>query len=370
MKVLHINSYYILAPLYKNLYDEQVDSGLDIDVYVPINEKYKEYNKELGNYSLKDVVFNDLDRLFFYRKHKKIFKAIDKKYVVRNYNLIHAHSLFSNGYIAYKLNKKYGIPYIVAVRNTDVNVFFKRMYHLRKLGQKIMANASKVVFISEPYKEHVISKYLNEQYIEIIKAKCEVIPNGINRFWIENAQRKESSCIDDKSLNVICVGDIDKNKNHITTLEALKILVDKGYNVSFTIVGRILEKEIYSQIIKYEFVNYRGTMKKEDLLLEYRNNDFFVMPSYTETFGLVYAEAMSQGVPVIYSRNQGFDGQFAEGTIGYSVDANNPGEIAEKLLLIKNNYSAISNQCVNSIDRFNWEHITEEYADIYNQIVE
>ena len=44
------------------------------------------------------------------------------------------------------------------------------------------------------------------------------------------------------------------------------------------------------------------------------------MTSLGESFGLTYAEAMSQGVPVIYSKGQGFDGQFKEGVVGYHVD--------------------------------------------------
>jgi len=44
------------------------------------------------------------------------------------------------------------------------------------------------------------------------------------------------------------------------------------------------------------------------------------MPSITETFGLVYAEALSQGLPVLYTRGQGFDRQFEEGEVGYAVD--------------------------------------------------
>ena len=42
---------------------------------------------------------------------------------MNEYSLIHAHSLFSNGYIAMRIKQDYGIPYIVAVRNTDVNTF-------------------------------------------------------------------------------------------------------------------------------------------------------------------------------------------------------------------------------------------------------
>ena len=63
-------------------------------------------------------------------------------------DVIHPHTVFSGGYVARLLKKTYGIPYIVAVRNTDVNVFFKYMFHLRRIGVRVMQDASCVVFLS------------------------------------------------------------------------------------------------------------------------------------------------------------------------------------------------------------------------------
>ena len=39
------------------------------------------------------------------------------------------------------------------------------------------------------------------------------------------------------------------------------------------------------------------------------------MPSKYETFGLVYPEAMSRGIPIVYTKNQGFDKYFEDGEI-------------------------------------------------------
>lgn len=39
----------------------------------------------------------------------------------------------------------------------------------------------------------------------------------------------------------------------------------------------------------------------------YRPASGFAMVSFRENFGLVYAEALSQGRPVVYSKGQGFD---------------------------------------------------------------
>ena len=65
MHVLHINSYYIGSPFYKNLYDRQIKK-LNIDVYVPVSAKHKNIDNDMGEYSKKDVVFTELDRAFFF----------------------------------------------------------------------------------------------------------------------------------------------------------------------------------------------------------------------------------------------------------------------------------------------------------------
>lgn len=89
------------------------------------------------------------------------------------------------------------------------------------------------------------------------------------------------------------------------------------------------------------------------------------MPSHHETFSLVHAEAMSQGLPVIYSRGQGFDGQFEDGVVGFSVQYDSPEEIAEKVIDIINNYEAISQNCVEKADKFDWDKIAGKYIEIY-----
>lgn len=366
--ILHINSYYITNSLYKNLYDKEEECGLNIKVYIPHSSKYKGLNESFGTYSTLSMDFNELDRAFFLRKHRKISNNIQKTYDIKKFDLIHAHSLFSNGYVAYKMFQKYGIPYIVAVRNTDINIFFKKMVHLRHIGEKIIKNASKVIFISAPYKDIVAQKYLKNIDIDAEK-NFDVIPNGINDFWLNNIHCKKNADVRN-NIRILCVGDLDQNKNHISTLKACEVLHDRGFDVTFNIVGRILNEKIYNELIASKFVNYLGTMKKEQLINVYRGNDIFVMPSYTETFGLAYAEAMSQGMPVIYTKGQGFDKQFEEGMVGYHVEADNVKMIVENIIKIIENYNYISEQCINKVKKFNWKDIASQYYDIYKRVMQ
>lgn len=369
MKILNVNSYYLSSSLYKPMEDSLLNIGFEIITYVPVYKGYKgrkEIDFELPDYVNISKCYKKRDRLFFHLKHHKIKKDFFQKVRVTDYDILHAHSLFSNGYIAYKAFKKYQIPYIVAVRSTDINVFFKKMIHLRKLGINILMNAKKIIFLSEPHKEECLNKYIPQKYKKRFLNKTCVIPNGIDDFWLKNTNKNKLYFKNNK-IKLLYVGVINKNKNILTTIEAIKQLKQNGYDVQFTVVGRVIDRNIFNKIIKYPFLQYIEPMPKEDLIQIYRENDIFVMPSIHETFGLVYAEALSQGLPVIYSKGQGFDRQFSEGEVGYAVDALSPSDIANKIQKIILDYDKISNKCIQLVEKFSWKNISEEYSDLYIQ---
>ncbi|MEA1853617.1 glycosyltransferase family 4 protein [Cytobacillus sp. OWB-43] len=367
MKVLHINSYFNGSMFYKNLYDKQIEKGIDLKVYVPVNYSTNVSNLNLGEYTTISSNHGRNERYIFQVKHSKIYKDIIRKLDVENYELIHAHSLFSNGYIAEKIYEKYKIPYIVAVRNTDVYTFFKYMVHLRKIGIDILRKAQKVIFLSTGYRNYIIDNYIPEELKEQIKSKSIVIPNGIEDFWYDN--KTGNKILNKKKIKLIYVGKINKNKNISATIKSIEILIREGFEVYYTIVGKIEDEKIYNKIKELPFVEYLGAMTKEELLEVYRNHDIFIMPSIHESFGLVYAEAISQGLPVVYSEGQGFDGQFEEGLVGNSVNPRSPEDIAQKINSIINKYDAISKNCFKLSHKFKWEFIEQEYNNIYSNII-
>jgi glycosyltransferase involved in cell wall biosynthesis len=367
MKILHINSYYSGSKFYKNLYDYQVKNGLDISVFVPVSSSIND-RKDFGSYTTISKNHSKYDRIIFHLKQHKIYKDITNKYDVKKFSIIHAHSLFTNGYIAMNLNKGFGIPYIVAVRNTDVNIFFKKMFHLRRVGVEILKNADRVIFLSETYKDEVVQGYVPEKYRKEINNKSLIVPNGIDDYWFENivSQKKEPS---NTNLRLLQIGDINRNKNIETTVKSVELLGEKGYKVSLDVVGKIKDQTVFEKIKDLDFVNYLGIKTKEELLEIYRNNDIFILPSINETFGLVYAEAMSQGLPLIYSRGQGFDCQFPEGEVGFSVNCFNELEISNRIIDIKTGFKKISNNCIILCEKFKWENVASEYSNIYFNVV-
>ncbi len=367
MRILHINCNYIGSALHQKMIESLDALGYESTVFVPTYDKDLSVIRPNSNVVISEC-FNKKDRLVFDYKQHKILKNIIDNINIQNYNLVHAYTLFTDGNCARKLSKKYNIPYVVAVRNTDVNAFFKMMPHLRARGIKIMREAKAVFFLSKSYQKQVFEKYVPAKFKGELEKKTYIIPNGIDDFWFNNDLVRREEIKRSDRVNLLYVGRIDKNKNIPTTQAAAKLLRSRGYNISLTVVGKIEDKEEFNKIEHDPNTIYISAKPKEELIKIYQGNDIFVMPSHTETFGLVYAEAMSQGLPVIYTKGQGFDGQFIEGKVGFHVCSYNPEDIEKKILKIIKNYKKLSESCVSNAVLFKWSRIVELYDACYKSI--
>ena len=367
MRILHINCNYIGTTLHQLMVEHLDHLGYDNQVFVPTYDKNIAVIKPNHNVYVSEC-FNKWDRLVFDYKQQKIIKAIEERYDVKGFDLIHAYTLYTDGNAARVLSEKYGVPFVVAVRNTDVNDFLKKMIHLRKRGLKTLLAAKDVFFLSEAYCRQVFEKYVSQKYQGEIKDKTHIIPNGIDEFWFKNIPEQGKS-IDKKHIKLVYAGRIDKNKNIPTTQKAMGILRKQGYETTLTVVGKIQDEKEFQIISDDPHITYLSALPKEKLIDVYRESDIFVMPSFTESFGLVYAEAMSQGLPVIYSKGQGFDNQFPEGVVGYHVDSGSPDDVAEGIKAVIENYSDVQKNVVSSAREFSWTKLIERYNKVYRTLV-
>ena len=235
-----------------------------------------------------------------------------------------------------------------------------------------MRDAGAVIFLSPAYKKRVLESFVPKRDIDPIARKSCIIPNGIDSFWFDNIFTNKYMDgilhrIQKKEIKIIYVGAIEANKNPSLTIQAIQKLERMGFRIEFTIIGDINDTNIFEKLKKYECVRYLPYQPKERILEYLRESDIFVMPSHTETFGLVYAEAMSQGVPVIYTRGQGFDGQFDEGAVGFATSDTDADELVQNILKIMDNYESIARNCLSMCRKFDWSKIVLRYAQIYEK---
>lgn len=373
LTVLHICSDFAKQGIYNQLVTQLSKLGINQKVYVPVRtsvELEKNRNLALSNVQYEySFLLRGIDRINYFRKIKKTSRDLLNRIDIEEVGVIHAHFLFSDGGNAYNLYKKFGIPYVVAVRNTDVNVFFKYFIHLRRFGLKILENASRIVFLSKAYEDVVFEKYVPNSLRSKLASKSCVIPNGINEYWLNNLNFDNK--VQKAIYEILYVGDFSKNKNIQTSIKSLTHLQQMGETVNFTIVGG---GGNYAQTIlnlakqNSTWITLVNRIENiEELKKVYRKADIFLMPSIHETFGLVYIEALSQGLPVVYSKGQGIDGYFEEGHVGYSVDPNDYLQIADKIRSLKTSLPEISNNCVAVSKNFSWDRVALMYKNIYEE---
>lgn len=379
MKIFHICNGFNTNRLYTDLVLNIAKLATLQTVFVPGRKKLtypKKTNDKLPNvtYHSPYTIRSFFDRLFFRRKIRKIIKYIKQNNSALNSDLVHAHTLFSDGAVALALKKEYDLPYIVAIRNTDINLFLRYAIFLRKTGLEILQNASKVIFISNPYVEQLKDYYpawLNDENDQI-----QVVYNGINEFWLSN--RRVKTALAKQSFRLLFIGDFRSNKNLLAVINAVKHLHKKGHQIKLEAIGyggkndqMLYFKKIQASIKYLDYISITPRLSRLELLEKFRQADIFILPSFFETFGLVYAEALSQGLPIIYTANQGFDKVFPEGKVGYSVAPDSEQSIITAIEKSMFNYPEI---CLNiaKIDLrkyFDWNGIACKYLSIYNQVL-
>lgn len=362
MKILYITSNF--ESVQKHLLEMFTKKGDDINLFL-----YRvRHRKEICDFPRNVTYYNLPSHLrgpiFLITRLKKIANFYIKKMNEDKPEILHGNMAFSDGYICRYISKKYNIPYVISFRDTDMNSnFLWKLPWLRKELFKNLLGAKRVIFLSSSYKNKLIDK-LPLKYKEIISCKSIVIPNGIDDIFINNSFFRKKA---PKSLKLIFIGKVGPRKNLELTVEAIKKLLNKGINISLDVVG-VIEDEYYEKLIfSNSFISYHEPCGKEKILSLLRSADIFAMVSHTETFGLVYAEAMSQGVPVLYTRGQGFDNQFEDGVVGYSVSDYNSDELAKKIELVWDNYLEFSQNCTILSKKFSWQKIIMELRKVYEE---
>ncbi len=374
MSVLHITNGYTTSALYSELFSHLAKLGIEEYVLAPT---FYLLDTHPQDYYLHQYLRCNcpLSRLLYSRKIRKLTNEALKIVDINQISLIHAHTLFSDGGIALELMAKHSLPYIVAIRNTDINVFFKYFFYLRNRGIKILDGAKRIILISPVYRDRLL-EYLDKSIQDSILNKFEVIPNGINPLWIENSHKIPNKLLKN-IIRAIYVGDFDKNKNLESTIAAVEILRNSNINIELYLVGlrRNIETNYQQRILKLAIQKknwchvYERT-GREKIINYFRNSDIFIMPSHTETFGLVYVEALSQGLPIIYTKGEGFDGFFPDGHVGYAVDSHSVRDIADKVRLIIDNYRQLIQNIANiDLSQFSWDNIAKRYMSIYREVL-
>ncbi|HET6207638.1 MAG TPA: glycosyltransferase family 1 protein [Terracidiphilus sp.] len=116
---------------------------------------------------------------------------------------------------------------------------------------------------------------------------------------------------------LVYVGRLSPEKD----IERLKPILEALPGTRLALIGDGPHREALRNHFAGKPVYLAGFLRGEELAAAYASSDVFVMPSRTETLGLVVLEAMSSGLPVVGARAGGIPEMIEDGVSGRLFDA-------------------------------------------------
>ncbi|MBL7212917.1 MAG: glycosyltransferase [Desulfobacteraceae bacterium] len=298
--------------------------------------------------------------IFLKRAARKIMKLLSEQEYKPD--IVHGHKLTYEGIIAYEIWKRYAVPYVCTVRgNTDMQVLnWKPGY--RKLYQRIVAN-SEFLFIIAPWIVGELKKKL-----VFCEKKTAFLPNFVT-FPQKKVAGERST-----SNKIISIFHLDgfRNKNIARLIKAVDLLNDEGFDLELHIAGKGKSKtkilEMIEKTKRRSHFRLLGHIKNEELPSFLVNYFSLAMPSIRESFGIVYLEALSCGLPILYSKNRGMDGYFSGYLVGESVNPLSVNDIKDKITKIFLNQTKYRSEVLrmkseHGLERFTRASVAKTYED-------
>lgn len=166
---------------------------------------------------------------------------------------------------------------------------------------------------------------------------------------------------------VLFVGRLSSEKN----LESLRDWLEGSPGVRLAFVGDGPQRSKLERHFAGLPVFFAGFLYKEELAAAYASSDIFVMPSRTETLGLVVLEAMASGLPVVAARAGGIPEMIEEGVTGYLVSTSSEATKRIATLLASTTARQLMGATARAqVSRRSWKCATLQLIRLYDKAIE
>lgn len=306
----------------------------------------------ISTYKLSETPFFDIDnkvKITYLTEGIKPNKE-ELKESIKKFKVVNIFKEIYKGFKTLYLKRK---TMIEAIKNIDADIVIStRALHSKLLGKYGNKN---IIKIAQEHNHHnnnkkyirkVVNSVRNMDYfmpvsnelktfyaekLKNTKIKVEYIPNCLDIF------PERVSSLDEK--NIISVGRLSPEKGFDDLIDVFEIVNSKHPDWSLNIVGGgvlfdYLKNKINQKNLE-GIINLTGFKDKNELSELYLNSSIYVMTSWTESFGLVLAEAGSYGIPLLAFEDAGGPKEIIhEGKNGFLISNRDKEEMANKICML------------------------------------
>ena len=278
-------------------------------------------------------------------------------------------------YLSFKLNVK-------EIKNLKSDIVITtRTYHNKLVNNYCKSNIKKIATEhnyhnnDKKYVKALMSSITNFDYFAICtkelydyykkyydEKKLILISNPVDIYY------EGKSKLNNKQL--ITVGRLSPEKGHMDLIETFKYINDLDKNINLVICGDGYIREYLENKIKElnleKNIKIKGFLKGENLYKEYINSSIFVLPSISESFGIVLLEAMHFGLPCISFSSSGAN-ELLKNNIGVIIKNRDKKELAKKIVEMINNKEELKeyqNKSLQKVKNYYLNVLYEEWKKI------
>lgn len=291
-----------------------------------------EENENVNHYIayLPVLPFNILGKNYYevlFRTSKLLRQRLAK---VVNPDIIHCHVTLNQGATALGLSQHLKIPFIIHEHSSPFSMHLNSI-EKKEWTSKILQGAEKVICVGPALLQEV--KKVSDTIDAI------VIDNPIDETLFKFCGKEKES----DTLKIISIGSFIDRKGHRFLFEAIRMLIDKEYNVHLSLVGQGDLHDSYLETIDKLGLNNNITFYPWQTRAELRqlicNNDIYVHSSLGETFGLAPLEALICGLPAVVTQCGGPE-YYVNTENGVVVETMSSVQLAAGIEQVILNYSA------------------------------
>lgn len=308
---------------------------------------------------------------FMYLGIHSLIKRLSGKF---KFDLIHAHVALPDGHSAFLIKKEYQVPLVVTIHGQDFQSTIHKGRKSRARLVEVLGGTDRIITVSTKLKNIVKD--------QPFASKIEVINNGIDLedCKIDHGQRTgpgSGETFDFSKKKLISVSNLKKTKGIDLNIKAVSSLIKKYPDLMYYIVGEGEERQNLENLVESlklsEQVIFLGRLTHPEAMSWMAAGDIFCLPSWQEGFGVVYIEAMAQGVPVIGVLGEGIEDVIHHGENGLLVRPQKVEDIVEALdsLLSNSQYAktlagAGQDTVLNGLT---WFHNAGRTCDLYKTLL-
>lgn len=285
------------------------------------------------------------------------------------FDVIHAHGIAICGFAAMLLGKVWQKPCIITVHGTDTQPQEMRCRNSPPTMQYAVRNADYVVAVSNKIRRDLVS-------LGIRPDRIAVIPNGVDLDNFGRTSSHMTQLPERPALRktLLTVANLYEAKGHIYVLESLAQLIRRhpDWDVRYVIVGtgpyeRALRARVQELGLTGQ-VSFLGYVPNEHLASHYESADLFVMPSWSEGFGIAYLESLAMGIPVIACRGQGPEDFVINGVTGYLVPPRNVSALTDTIeRALQARWD--SARLTAAVQQYTWDRVSKDLYELYDRCI-